>query len=109
MKIDDEYNDLDEEVKSGDEVDPLEGVPTKQDGEEGGSISELTYNSMVTPPAPVLQTSQRSSELALELNCMAEKLEVETKRRAALENLVKEMQESWRKQKDLFVEKVKDL
>ena len=54
MKIDDEYNDLDEEVKSGDEVDPLEGVPTKQDGEEGGSISELTYNSMVTPPAPVL-------------------------------------------------------
>ena len=40
---------------------------------------------------------------------MAEKLENETKRRTALENLVKDMQESWSKQKDLFNLKVKDL
>ena len=40
---------------------------------------------------------------------MAEKLETETKRRQALEDLVKDMQESWRQQKDLFIVRVKDL
>ena len=46
MKIEEDYNDLDdeaEEVNSGDEVGPLEGLHEKQDGAEGGSASEITY------------------------------------------------------------------